>query len=421
MAGVGAERSGPAQRHRSGRVRGPYPRWMELSAPLILDIGIVLLAAAASGWAARRLGLPAVVGYLAAGLAVSPFTPGYVADREQIRLLADIGVVILLFEVGIEIDLGRLRREQRALLWVAPLQVVLSTLAAGVVLVAAGVSQYGAALVGLSVAFSSSVVVVNITRSRRRTTDLETERALLGWSVLQDVTGVSLAAVLLALGGLGDRPLGVALLGFAAYAALAIGAARFLPWLLRRLSGDHDLFLIVSVAAGLALAGIGSVAFGLPLALAAFVAGLAITEAPDTAEVRRRILPFRDVFAVLFFVAIGMLIDPGALRGRGAGLVVLLVGLVIMVKGIVVWVFVRLGRLPGRPVQIAVGLGQIGEFSFVLASAALTGGSIEPDLYAALLVTVVLTIAGSTILVRRVGRAHPPVDASALGPEPQEP
>jgi CPA2 family monovalent cation:H+ antiporter-2 len=170
------------------------------------------------GFAAARLGLPPLVGYLLAGVLVGPFTPGFVADREQLQLLADLGVVLLLFEVGIEVDVLRLRREHSALLWAAPLQVVVTTAVAAVVFVLLGIAPVGAAILGLCMAFSSSVVVVNITRSRQRTTDRRTEEALLGWSVLQDVTAVALAAVLLVLLGADSRPVEVALpllLGFA--------------------------------------------------------------------------------------------------------------------------------------------------------------------------------------------------------------
>ena len=104
----------------------------------LLDIGLALLLAAAFGWVARKLGLPAVVGYLAAGLAVSPFTPGYVADRHQIELLADVGVVLLLFEVGIEVDLGHMRREHGGLIWASPLQIGITTAVATLVLLAIG-------------------------------------------------------------------------------------------------------------------------------------------------------------------------------------------------------------------------------------------------------------------------------------------
>ena len=167
---------------------------MDATSAPILEIGLILLAAVAAGWIARRLGLPAIVGYLAVGLGFSPFTPGYVADHEQLELLADLGVVLLLFEVGIEVDLARLRRDHGPLLWAAPLQVVVSTVLAAAVLIIAGLDLGAAALVGLCVALSSSVVIVNITVSRRRTTDRPTEIALLGWAVMQDLVGVALGA-----------------------------------------------------------------------------------------------------------------------------------------------------------------------------------------------------------------------------------
>src|SRR5260221_9941131 len=140
------------------------------TAPAVLEIGILLLLAVASGWLARRIGLPAVLGYLVVGLIVSPFTPGYVADRGQLQVLADVGVVLLLFEVGIEVNPLRLGREQRAVLLAAPAQVLITTIVTGGVALLLGVSFGGSALIGLSIALSSSVVVVNITRSRRRTT-----------------------------------------------------------------------------------------------------------------------------------------------------------------------------------------------------------------------------------------------------------
>jgi CPA2 family monovalent cation:H+ antiporter-2 len=381
----------------------PYPWAVDVSAPLILDIAVVLLAAAAAGWLARRIGLPAVVGYLVVGLAVSPFTPGYVVDREQLRVLADIGVVLLLFEVGIEVDVARIRQTHRSLLWVVPAQMVGTMAVAALVLVGLGVSQEGAALLGLAVAFSSSVVVVNITRSKRRTTDRPTEATLLGWSVLQDVVGVALAAILLTLIGLGERPVWEAIGALVVYGLIAFVVARALPRILGHLQHEHDLFLIVAVATGLGVAALGSLAFGVPLALAAFIAGLAVTDGAETAEARRRLLPLRDVLAVLFFVLIGTLLDPSLLPTSWPMLLAM-AGLVGVVKVVPAYALARLGRLPGRPVQVAVGLGQMGEFSFVLASAALSLAAIDAPTYAATLGAVVVTIALSTVLVRRVGR-----------------
>jgi CPA2 family monovalent cation:H+ antiporter-2 len=372
---------------------------VEHTAPAVLDLGLLLLLAALAGKLARRVGLPAVIGYLIVGVAVSPFTPGYVANRDQLAVLADVGVVLLLFEVGIEINPLRLARERRRLLLLSPLQVVITWAVAGGASIAFGMNPAGAAVVGLSIAMSSSVVVVNITRSRRRTTDPATDDELLGWSLIQDLVGVSSALVLFTVIGLGGRSGLAAAAGVVAFGAIAAAAAFLLPWLLKRLQAEHDLFLLVSVASGLLLAGLGSRFFGVPLALAAFVAGLAITESPVAAEARERLLPFRDLFAVMFFVALGTVIDPGTI-GAALPWFLLFVVLVIVGKVLVVWALARIGGLTGRPLQLAVGLGQVGEFSYVLGALALSAGLITAQVSAGLIGAVVVSIAASSILVR---------------------
>ncbi len=372
-----------------------------------------VLLAVAAGWVARRFGLPAVLGYLLVGIIVSPFTPGYVADRRQLQVLADVGVVLLLFEVGIEIDPVRLIRNRSAVLWTAPVQVLLTTLLVGSATLALGVGWRGAVLIGLSVALSSSVVVINITRSRRRTTNRAIEEALLSWSVLQDMTGIVLALLAIAFFGLGSRPpLGatVAILG---YIVLVVIAAWVLPRLLQMLHAEHDLFLMLSVGSGLALAGIGARYFDVPLALAAFVSGLAIGESPAAAEARQRIIPFRDLFAVLFFVLLGSLIDPAALP-RALPWIGFLLAAVVLAKALPAAGLSRLARLPGvHHLQLGVGLGQVGEFSFVLAGILLASRLIPPQLFTAMLATVVLTIAASAVLVR-VGKRSAVDRASAV-------
>lgn len=376
---------------------------VDRTAPAVLELGLLLLLAALAGKLARRVGLPAVVGYLLVGVIVSPFTPGYVANREQLSILADVGVVLLLFEVGIEINPLRLAREGRRLLLLSPLQVVVTWAISGAVCFALGMNLAGAALVGLSIAMSSSVVVVNITRSRRRTTDARTDEVLLGWSVIQDLVGVSAALILLVVVGLDGRSGLASIAGVVAFAALAGIAAFLLPWLLKRLQTEHDLFLLVSVASGLLLAGVGSRFFGIPLALAAFVAGLAITESPVAAEARERLLPFRDLFAVMFFVALGTVLDPTKLAESLPWLLAVL-GLVAGGKVLVVWIIARFAKLGARAMQLAIGLGQVGEFSYVLGALALGAGLISPAVSAGLVEAVVISIAGSSILVRLAHR-----------------
>jgi len=147
------------------------------------------------------------------------------------------------------------------------------------------------------------------------------------------------------------------------------------------------------------------------MALAAFAAGLAITESPDAAEARRRLLPFRDLLAVLFFVVIGSLIDPGILGEAAPWLAFFLVAVIVAKVGLI-YLFATLTRMEARPPQLAIGLGQIGEFSFVLASVAAAQGAIDRQVYVALLAAVVVTILGSTILVRLAGSR--PIGDSSL-------
>jgi CPA2 family monovalent cation:H+ antiporter-2 len=372
------------------------------TAPLVLDVGVVLVAAATMGFAARKLGLPSVLGYLLTGLLVSPFTPGFVADSNQLSLLADIGVVLLLFEVGIEIDLKRISKEQRSLLWGAPLQVAIGVAIGTPVFLYLDIPILGALLLSLSIAMSSSVVIVNITRSPRRKTDTFTEEAMLGWSVVQDVFGVAAAAIILTVFGTNERPLILAIGGLIGFGLMAYLASKLLPLILQKVRWEKDLFLIYSVSTGLVLASLGTVLFGIPMALAGFVAGLAINQSKDTEEVRKAILPFRDLFAVLFFVVIGSLIQPSQLANswRFAALVIILM---ILLKTLPTALFARVGKLKVKPLQFATGISQIGEFSFVLGSIAFSEKALSVSQYTGVLVAVVISIVFSTLLVRKIG------------------
>ena len=370
----------------------------------VLEIGVVLLAAALAGAISRRVGLPAVLGYLLVGLFVGPFTPGYVADRHQIQVLADVGVVLLLFEVGIELDLRALRREPRGILLAVPLQIAIGTLAGAVAFSWLGASPLGAVTLGLAVALSSSVVVVNITRSRRRTTDVVTDRALVVWAILQDaVTLVAATILAVLLAPSGDAPAfafgkAIAFVGFAAVAQLVV-----MPWLLARVREQPDIFLIVAVSVALANAGVGAVVFGVPVALAAFVAGLLLSIRPEAQEARREVLPFRDLFAVMFFVAIGTLVEPATVVSEAGvlGLVLLLVAL----KTVTIAALAAVFSVPARRAQLGVGLGQVGEFSFVVMGLGLAAGVVSAGQFSAVLAAAAITIAASAVGARLFPKA----------------
>lgn len=370
------------------------------TAPLVLNVGVVLTAAATMGFLARKLGLPSVIGYLITGLIVSPFTPGFVAENNQLALLADIGVVLLLFEVGIELDLKRISREYRALLWGVPTQMGFGMIVGTPIFLWMGIPIYGALLLSLSIAMSSSVVIVNITRSPRRVTDTQTEEALLGWSLVQDIVGVAAAAIILTLFGSSNASVFVAVGGLVLFGAVAFVASRILPIVLRAVRWDKDFFLIYSVSFGLVLASLGTVVFDIPMALAGFVAGLAINNSRDSEEVRKAILPFRDLFAVLFFVVIGTLIQP-ALLPNSWRFALLILGFMILVKTLPTMGLARISSLKVKPMRLGIGVSQIGEFSFVLGSLAYSQEAISVYQYTGLLMAVVLSIMASTILVRR--------------------
>ena len=221
---------------------------------------------------------------------------------------------------------------------------------------------------------------------------------MLTWSVLQDVCTVLFAAILLSFAQVSDQPPLLALAGLLGFLVVAAGTAWLLPRVLRRLGTEPDLFLVVSIGVGLTLAGLGAAVFDVPAALAAFIAGLVVSESPESASARRKLVPFRDVFAILFFVSVGTLINPAAVLA-GWRCVVLLLVAVVVGKVAVLALAARWAQV-SRPLQLAVGMGQIGELSFVLASLLMAAGLLADDLYSALLATVVITIAVSTIAVR---------------------
>ena len=366
----------------------------------LLELGLLLFAAAVLGAGARRLGVPAIIAYLLVGLAAGPFTPGHVVDRHQLELLADVGVILLLFEVGIELDVRALRRDEPpGLLIAAPVQVALGVVMGAGLTLAAGISLPGALTIGLATALSSSVVVVNMSRSRKRTLDERTGRTLVVWAVLQDA--VSLIAVALLAAILDPSGGGVAssLFKLAIFAALATSAHVFVvPRLLAAVRGEGDTFLIAAVSVALVTAAVGAVVFGVPVALAAFVAGLALSADSKAQEARREVLPFRDLFAVLFFVAIGTLVDPGAIAANWVWFALAL-GLVVL-KSVSVIALAAIARLRVTKPQLGVGLGQIGEFSFVVLGLGVAAGAISSGVFSAVLAAAVVSIAVSAVAVR---------------------
>lgn len=401
---------------------------------LVLDLVLAVLVAFVGGSLAQRLGQPVILGYLVAGVVIGPFTPGPVADSHSVGVLAEIGVAFLMFALGAEFSLGELRRLGRVASLGGLLQ-ILATMALGPLLAPLlGLSFMQGIFLGALVALSSTVVALKVLMGRGELQALH-GRVALGILIAQDLAVVPLVVILPALAS-GSTTLGLDLATAALKAAGILAGAflvgtRVVPWLLRRtaITRTRELFLlgVVGLALGTALL---TQAAGLSLAFGAFLAGLIVAESEYHTQVIAEVLPLRDLFAALFFVSVGMLINPLVLW-NDAGLIALLTAAVIVGKVVVVTA-VALGLgLPGRVALLAaLSIAQVGEFSFVLARLGVDHGAIPARLFdltlAVALISIVLTPAllrtgpGLTRLLARlpgVGRRFSSVITAPEGVE----
>lgn len=361
------------------------------------DIAIILVAAFAGGLLARRLGLPLILGYILAGVIVGPNTPGpTVGDAHEIELLAEIGVALLLFTIGLHFPLGELAPVRRIALIGTPIQMGLTALFGYGLGQLLGLGWVEAVWLGGILSLSSTAIVLK-TLSEQGVTNTLSGRVMIGILIVQDLAVVPLIILLPQLGNLGE---GFSELGWAAVeatvfiAVMALFGVRVFPWLMARIArlGSRELFLISVMAIGLGI-GYGTYRFGLSFAFGAFVAGMVLSQSRYSHQALADIGPLRDVFAMLFFVSVGMLIDPGFLV-ENVWTVALIVLLVFVVKGAI---FGGLSRAFGYgnivPFAVSLGMFQVGEFSFVIAREGISSGSISEELYSIVLTTAVLTMA----------------------------
>jgi CPA2 family monovalent cation:H+ antiporter-2 len=338
--------------------------------------------------------LPVVVGYLVAGVVVGPFTPGFVLDRQSITVLAEIGIAFLMFAVGSEFSLAELRGLGRVGL-LGGISQILATMALGPSLIPVlGVSFYQSVFLGALIALSSTVVALKLLTGRGELRSLH-GRATLGILIAQDLAVIPLVVILPAVGGETSQGWLRLLIVAAEATALILGSyllgARVVPWILGHVAvpRSRELFLLAVISLALGT-GLVAQAIGLSLAFGAFLAGLVIAESEYRSQVVAEVLPFRDLFTSLFFVSVGMLIDPWAIAAHGA-VVALLSGLVVVGKFVIVAVIILLLRLPGRVAVLAgLSLAQVGEFSFVLARVGVDQGAI-PHLFLDLILATSLT------------------------------
>ena len=357
---------------------------------LITTIAVGLTLACIFGIIAHRLRLPLIAGYLVAGVLIGPFTPGYVADQEIAAQLAEMGVILLMFGVGLHFSL----KDLLAVRWIAVPgaigQIAVATAAGAGLGIALGWDLGAGLAFGLSLSVASTVVLLRALQERALVGE-ERGRIAVGWLVVEDLVMVVTLVMIPPLAGLlGGRSqpvdpgaaevarLGLGTIGAtllltvvkvtAFVAVMLVGGRRLVPWMLHFTAhtGQRELFRlsVLSIALGVAFA--ASAIFGVSFALGAFFAGMVMSGSTLSARAMKDTLPFRDAFAVLFFVSVGMLFDPRVVLEEPWALAATIL-IVVVVKSVAAYGIVRLfGYGKGVALTIAASLAQIGEFSFIL-------------------------------------------------------
>jgi CPA2 family monovalent cation:H+ antiporter-2 len=369
------------------------------------DIEILFGLAILTVLLARRLALPSIIGFLAAGIIAGPHALALVRSTHQVEQLAEIGVVLLLFTIGIEFSLKELMRIRQMVFLGGGLQVAVTILATALVAMFTGLSTEQAVFYGFLAALSSTAIIMKLLADAG---DMDTPqgKTVLGVLIFQDLSVVPLMLLVPLLGGGGLHPATLTLtLTLAKAAAVVVtahyGARYLIPWLLRHVvrARSRELFILSVIFIGFGTAWLTAEA-GLSLALGAFIAGLAISESEYSQQVLGDIMPFRDAFMSIFFLSVGMLLDP-AIMLRQPLAVVMVVAAILLIK---VCVSTTALRVIGLPLRIAIlsglALAQIGEFSFVLAQSGLQLGLLPADSYQLFLAASVATMALTPLLIR---------------------
>lgn len=393
---------------------------MPHATPLIGIVVAGLVLAFVLGALAFRLKLPPLIGYLLAGVAVGPFTPGYVADQGLANELAELGVILLMFGVGLHFSIRDLLSVRKIALPGAAVQIAVG------VAMGAGLGYFlgwplaSGLMFGLALSVASTVVLLRALQERRLV-DTERGRIAVGWLIFEDLVMV-LALVLipaLATGGSAGE-LGWALIvtvgKVAAFIAfMLIVGRRAVPWMLHEIAhgGSRELFRLAVLATALGVAFGAAMLFGVSFALGAFFAGVILAESPFSQRAAQETLPLRDAFAVLFFVSVGMLFNPAIVVNEALALAAT-VFIIVIGKSVAAFVIVRLfGRPTRTALTISASLAQIGEFSFILATLGTSYGLLLPVGRDLILAGAIISIMLNPLLFALIGRVAAKLPESA--------
>ena len=367
---------------------------------LFIDLIIIIVAAFFGAIAVRLLRLPTILGYLGVGILVGPHGLGLVREVESVETLAEFGVILLLFAVGVELSLSDLRKVGNRTVAAGALQIgAMMAVGFGVGRLL-GWSGGQTVVLGFVLALSSTMVVLK-TLSDRGELQMVHGRILTGFMLLQDLAFVPMIAVIPALsgdGGLDLAGLGIGLgQAFAVLGLILLLGGRVVPWLLTRVAniGSRETFVLAVVTIAFAAAAATN-AVGLSAALGAFAAGLVISESDWIGhQALQQIMPLRDIFAALFFASLGAATDPAFVLDN-LPIVLLLAAVAIVVKGVVTVGAVKAaGYLPNTALRTGFGNTQIGEFGFILAATAATAGAVGADFLPLVAAATVITMAAT--------------------------
>ena len=378
----------------------------------LISIGFVL--ALAFGYVALRLRLPPIVGYLLAGVAVGPFTPGFVGDSALAAQLAEIGVILLMFGVGLHFSIETLLKVKRIAVPGALVQIAVATA------IGAGIARWwgwnlgGGLVFGLALSVASTVVLLRAL-TQRNELDSENGRIAVGWLIIEDLVTVLALVFLPALAGGSaseepghGAPERALLVSFAItvgkvavfLALMLVGGKRLVPWLLTQVArtGSRELFTLAVLALALGIAFGSAKLFDVSFALGAFFAGVLLSESDLSHRAAADSLPLQDAFAVLFFVSVGMLFDPSILT-REPGAVLAVLAIIVVGKSLAAFSIVLAFRYPVETaLTVSAGLAQIGEFSFILAGLGVTLGLLPAEGRDLILAGALLSIALNSLV-----------------------
>jgi CPA2 family monovalent cation:H+ antiporter-2 len=378
------------------------------SLDLILTLTAGLTVALLFGYITQRLGLSPIVGYLLAGIAVSPTTPGFVADQSIAEQLAEVGVILLMFGVGLQFHLKELLAVRKVAVPGAVVQCLVATLLGVLVTHLFGWSWSAGLIFGLAISVASTVVLLRVLSDNR---DLHTPTGhiAVGWLVVEDLFTVLVLVLLPAIFGGGESagPLWLTLIVAVVKVSVLIAVVfvvggRVVPWLLHRvaLTQSRELFTLTVLVVALGIAVASAKVFGVSMALGAFLAGMVVGRSDFSLRAASEALPMRDAFAVLFFVSVGMLLDPRSLLDM-PGLILTTLAIILIGKPLAAWlIVVALGYPIKTALGVSVALAQIGEFSFILATVGTDLGLLPPAGTQALVAAAIISISINPLIYR---------------------